>query len=549
MTKPTVLLILDGWGIGPPGPGNALSLAKLTHIPKLWVSYPHTKLAASGEAVGLPDGEDGNTETGHINLGAGRIVYQDLPRINIAISDESFYTNQAFIGAIHYAVQHKSNIHLVGLMSDAGVHASKEHLFALLTLLSREKTTRPCYVHLFTDGRDSSPNAGIRFISEIEDKMKSLKVGSIATIIGRYYGMDRDRRWERTEVAYKALTENIERTAPSAKSAIEESYARGETDEFIKPTIICGNDGKPLPRISNHDAIIFYNFRIDRPRQLTRAFVLRDFESTMKPLSFDPYAIKYYHKHVVSFDDARNKPFNRNVILSDVFFVTMTEYERNLPCTVAYPPQPVKMPIGRVYAEYGLRQLRVSETEKERFVGYYFNGVREDPYAGEDRMIIPSPKVATYDLQPEMSAFELTEKLIDRISLGVYSFFVVNFANPDMVAHSGNIQASVKACETVDTCVGNIVSHTLSNSGTCVITADHGNVEEMLGSEGEMDTEHSTFPVPLIFIDRVFDNYPAVLPAGKLADVAPTILKFAGLNVPDLMTGHDLLTDLPVKRR
>jgi 2,3-bisphosphoglycerate-independent phosphoglycerate mutase len=549
MLKPVVLLILDGWGIGPPGPGNAISLAKLKNIPRFWISYPHTKLVASGEGVGLPSGEDGNTETGHINIGAGRVVYQDLPRINMSISDRSFYQNHAFIGAHEYAKQHNSNVHLMGLLSDSGVHASRDHLYALLEFFQKQKTDRKVYLHLFTDGRDSPPNAGLRFVHEIEAKCKSLGVGEIATIMGRYYGMDRDRRWERTQTAYVALTEIIDRKAASATAAVEESYKRSETDEFVKPTIIMDSTGKPLPRIQNHDSVIFYNYRIDRPRQLTRAFVLSDFETKMPSMSFDPYAVNYYHKHVVDDNDQRNKPFDRKIILSDLYFVTMTEYERSLPCIVAYPPQPVKMSLGRVYAENGLRQLRVAETEKERFVGYYFNGVREDPFVGEDRLIVPSPKVATYDLKPEMSVYELTQKLLDRISLGVYSLFVVNFANADMVGHTGNIPAAIKACEIVDECVGKIVGNVLSLFGTCILTADHGNVEEMLGPDGEIDTEHSTYPVPFVIIDHEFDNYPAVLPAGKLCDIAPTILSFKQIPCPGEMTGRNLLTDIVIKRR
>lgn len=543
-------MVLDGWGIGPPGPGNAISQSKLKHIPRLWVSYPHTQLVASGEGVGLPAGEDGNTETGHINIGAGRVVYQDLPRINMSIHDGSFFTNDAFVGAVKFTIQHNSNMHLIGLLSDSGVHASRDHLYALMELVKKQNTNIPLYLHLFTDGRDSPPQAGIRFIDEIEAKCKELGIGKIATLMGRYYGMDRDRRWERTHEAYTALTESITRIAPSAKAAISSSYERGETDEFIKPTIILDDKGRELPRVQNNDAVIFYNFRIDRPRQLTRAFVLSDFETKTQNIAFDPYAIKYYHKHVVEGnEDSTRKPFTRNIVLSNLFFVTMTEYERNLPCTAAFPPQPVKMPLGRVFAEAGLRQLRVAETEKERFVGYYFNGVREDPFIGEDRLIVPSPKVPTYDLKPDMSAYELTQKLIERIQLGIYSLFVVNFANADMVAHTGNIQSAIKACEVVDECVGKIVAQVLAFSGTCIITADHGNVEEMLGPDGEMDTEHSTFPVPFIIIDHIFDNYPAVLPTGKLADIAPTVLALKGLPVPSQMTGKNLLADVPIQRR
>jgi 2,3-bisphosphoglycerate-independent phosphoglycerate mutase len=548
MIKPTVLLILDGWGMAPPGPGNALSLAKLTAMPRLWVSYPHTKLMASGEAVGLPPGEDGNTETGHINIGAGRVVYQDLPRINMAISDGTFFKNEAFIGAYKYANLHQSAVHIMGLMSTAGVHSNLQHLYALLKMKSQARCNCPVYLHLFTDGRDSSPQAGVRFIEEVEAKCRELQTGQIATIMGRYFGMDRDRRWERTHIAYQALTESIERTAVSAKAAIEASYQRQETDEFIKPTIILGQDGKPLPRIRDKDAVIFFNYRIDRPRQLARAFVQADFETKLPQTTFDPYAVKYFHKHVIeeSLEESQ-RPFIRKIVLPDLYFVTMTEYERNLPCIVAYPPQPVNLPIGRVYSEYGLRQLRVAETEKERFIGYYLNGIREDLFPGEDRLIIPSPKVPTYDLKPEMSAVEMTDKLIDRLNLGVYSFIAVNFANPDMVAHTGNITAAIRAVEVTDECIGKIVRHVLSLDGTCVITADHGNVEEMLGSDGEMDTEHSTFPVPFILVNKKLENYPAVLPAGKLCDVAPTILAYTNIAVPGEMTGKNLMVDVPVK--
>lgn len=546
MQRPIVLCILDGWGLAPPGPGNAISLANLTHIPGYWSSYPHAQLNAAGVNVGLPEGEDGNTETGHINIGAGRVVYQDLPRVNLAISDGSFFQNDAFIGAISYASKNQSRIHLMGLLSDSGVHASREHLYALLELMKRNQCSCPVYLHLFTDGRDSSPKAGIRFVRETEAMMQKIGVGKIATIMGRYYGMDRDHRWERTEKAYQALTEMIPNRADSAEQAIMQSYDKNITDEFIDPTIIMEH-GTPLPRISNHDAVIFYNYRIDRPRQLTRAFVIQDFESHPTGGSFDPYAVKYHHKHVI--DEVVRAPFTRRVVLPDLFFVTMTEYERDIPCVVAYPLQPVQMPLGQVFSENGARQLRVAETEKERFIGYYLNGMREDPYPGEDRLIVPSPKVATYDLQPEMSAYEMTKRLIDRLTSDVYSFIAINFANPDMVAHTGNIPAAIRACQVADECVGKIVTLTRSIGGTCVITADHGNVEEMLGPNGEMDTEHSTFPVPFIMISEKFQGYPVSLPLGKLADIAPTILHISGITPPSNMTGKNLLADLEIGRR
>lgn len=543
MQKPFVLIVLDGWGLAPEGAGNAISLAKLKNIPQLWSSYPHTELAASGEAVGLPAAEDGNTETGHINIGAGRVVYQDFPRINMSVADRSFYKNEAFLGAIRYASANKSNLHLMGIISDANVHGSRDHLYALLDLAALQGCMCPVYLHLFTDGRDAPPKSAKRFIAEIEVKLARLKRGAIATIMGRYYAMDRDRRWERTEAAYNTLTQGCQRTAPDAMSAIDQAYREGKTDEFIEPTVILGEDRKPLPRIQNHDAVVFYNYRIDRPRQLTRAFILPDFETHTKEESFDPYAVKYYHKHVVDID-FRTKPFTRKIVLPNIFFVTMTEYEKNLSATIAFPLEPVAMPIGRVFSELELRQLRLSETEKERFVGYYFNGMREDPFAGEDRIIVPSKKVATYDLAPEMSAREVTQKLIDRLAIDVYTFILVNFANPDMVGHTGNIPAAIAACEVTDECVGQIVRATLTREGTCIITGDHGNVEEMLGPDGQVDTEHSTYPVPFIMIDKTLFGKPHVLPAGKLADIAPTVLAWKGLDIPGQMMGNNILAHI-----
>lgn len=542
MGKPFVLIILDGWGLAPPGPGNAVSQAKLTHIPHLWSTYPHTQLDASEEAVGLPPGQDGNTETGHINIGAGRVVYQDLPRINMTIQDGTFYSNDAFLGAVSYAETHQSRIHLMGLLSDSGVHASRDHLYALFELIKRQQSKAPVYLHVFTDGRDSPPKSGLRFIREVETKLLEYPNIHIATIMGRYYAMDRDRRWDRTAKAYQALTEDIPNKATSATEAIEASYKNGITDEFVEPVILTDVHGIAYPRIQVHDSVIFYNYRIDRPRQLTRAFTLPDFESPQPEESFDPYAVKYFHKHIVN-EDIHHKPFTRRVVLPELFFVTMTEYERPSSCVVAYPLSQVEHTIGHVFSEAGLRQLRVSESEKERFIGYYFNGMREVPFPSEDRLIIPSPKVATYDLQPEMSAIELTNMVIDRMTGNVYTFIVINFANPDMVAHTGNISAAIKACQITDECVGKITSLALSLGGACLITADHGNAEEMIGPSGEMDTEHSLFPVPAIFVDSRFKNTSMSIPHGKLADVAPTILSMLGLSIPKEMTGKNLFAD------
>lgn len=548
MIKPVVLVVLDGWGLAPPGPGNAISLARLTHVPYFWQNYPHSQLDASGESVGLPTGEDGNTETGHINIGAGRVVYQDLPRINMSITDRTFFTNDAFLGAQSYAHAHESSIHIMGLLSDSGVHASRNHLYALLELFKNNQCSRPVYLHLFTDGRDSPMRAGLRFIREVEIMLTKIGIGKIATVMGRYYAMDRDKRWERTERAYEALTEMIGTRSSSAIDAIEASYHKNLTDEFIEPTIITDTDGNPLPRIGAHDAVIFYNYRIDRPRQLTRAFVLSDFETHKVSQAFDPYSVKYYHKHIVDDATDRARPFTRKIILQDLFFVTMTEYEQNLPTIVAFPLQPIAMTLGKVFETIKLRQLRVSESEKERFVTYYFNGMHEAPFSQEDHLIVPSPSVATYDLKPEMSLLQITQRVLDRLVSDVYSFILINIANPDMVGHTGNIKAAIKACEITDACVGKIATLTLSLGGTCIITADHGNVEEMLGPNNEVDTEHSTFPVPLIIVNALYEKQSITIPKGKLADIAPTILSLMAIPIPPEMTGVNLLADVSLPK-
>lgn len=542
MIKPVVLIILDGWGITAPGPGNAISQAKLTNIPSLWHSYPHAELAASGESVGLPDGEDGNTECGHMNIGAGRVVYQDLPRINMAIADGSFFTNDAFVSALKYSEAHNSNIHLLGVLSDAGVHASREHLYALLQFFARNKQTQKVYLHIFTDGRDAPPQSGVRFVTELETMCKSIGTGQIATIMGRYYSMDRDRRWDRTEKAYIALTEPIANRAAKALDAITDSYARSVTDEFIEPVQITDTNGQVLPRIANNDSVIFFNYRIDRPRQLTRALVLPNFESHTDPASFDPYTIKYFKKHVVEASHISH-PFKRKTVIENLFFVTMTNYEKELPCIAAYPTDPLTNTLGEVISKANLRQLRISETEKERFVTYYFNGMHETPFHGEDHLIVPSLKVATYDLAPAMSAVELTDQLLNRMTSDIYALTVVNFANPDMVAHTGNIHAAITACETTDICIGRIVEAIRAKDGTCIITADHGNVEEMLDANGGMDTEHSSFTVPFIIMHNAYNGKGYDLPKGKLADIAPTILSYMGIGQPKEMTGRNLLAD------
>lgn len=537
--KPLLLIILDGWGIAPPGPGNAVTQAYLPNFKRLMSSYPHTKLQASGEAVGLPHQEKGNSETGHLNLGAGRIVYQDLPRINLSIADGSFFKNLAFLKAIEHARKNHSKIHLLGLIGQGGVHSNIEHFYALLNLF-RENSFKDVYLHLFTDGRDSPPSSAILFIDQIKNKIEQIKIGKIASITGRYYAMDRDNNWERTRKTYQALVSGIGETAFSAEEAVKKSYSQSLTDEFILPTIILNENKKPVSLISDNDSIIFVNYRIDRPRQLTEAFILPDFENLKRKKPFDPYTEKYYKKTYV--EQKISKTFKRDKILKNLCFVTMTEYEKDLPCLVAFPPLKISFPLSMVIAEAGLRQLHISETEKERFVTYYFNGQREDPFLNEDRIIIPSPNVPTYDLKPEMSANSVTEELIKRIEMNIYNFILVNFANPDMVGHTGNLRAGIKACEVIDSCLGRIYQSINKNNLSCIITADHGNIEEMINlATGEIDTEHSGNLVPFIFIDKDLRGKNIFLPTGILADVAPTVLKVIGIDIPSIFTGRNLL--------
>jgi len=540
MTKLVVLIILDGWGLAPPGPGNAISLASLPNFNRLWFSYPHTRLIASGEPVGLPRGERGNSETGHLNLGAGRIVYQDLPRINMSIADGSFFKNEAFLSAIEHVKRNDSRLHLMGLIGQGGVHASNDHLFALLRLAAQEKV-KNLFLHLFTDGRDSPPTSALIYLSQVEEKLKEIGFGKIATISGRYFALDRDNRWERTQKAYEAMVDGQGITETSPEAAIKRAYSKGITDEFIEPTVIIEN-GEPVGKICDNDAVIVYNFRIDRPRQLTKAFVLPDLEKglALKPY-FDPYAEKYFKKSYVELPKVK-KTFPRKTFLRNLFFVTMTEYEKNLPVVVAFPPLPIDLPLARLLSERNLRQLHITETEKERFVTYYFDGLREDAFQGEDWLVIPSPKVPTYDLKPEMSAYKTTKVVIDRIAARLYNFILINFANPDMVGHTGVIQAGIAACEAVDSCLEKVVRATLAYDGTCIITADHGNVEEMINPvTGGVDTEHSTNPVPFILVDKKFQGDSRELPSGILADVAPTVLKILNIPKPNEFSGRSLV--------
>jgi 2,3-bisphosphoglycerate-independent phosphoglycerate mutase len=536
--KPMVLMMLDGWGIGPNNAGNAIALANTPNMDRYWLGFPHTQLAASGEAVGLPHGEDGNTETGHLNIGAGSIVYQDLPRINMAIADGSFGTTPAFINAVNHTKQHNSTLHLIGLIGAGGVHSNVEHLYALLNFCKQQQV-KQVYIHSFTDGRDSPPTAGINYIQQIMDNCKKIGIGQIATLVGRYYAMDRDKRWERIQKAYDALTVGSQTCTTDPIGAMKQQYDQNITDEFIEPISVCNGDGSHRI-IQDNDAVIFFNYRIDRPRELTKAFVMPNFESGMVSEGFDPYAVKYEQSHLKKATGGAT--FQRKKIVQNLYFVTMTRYEEGLPVDTAFPPQFVKNPICKVFAEHGLRQLRMSETEKEKFVTYYMNGQQDSFYAGEDRIILPSKGAKSYDEIPEMSAREIGTEMISRIRQDLYDVIICNFANADMVAHTGNLEASIKACEILDEVVGQITKEVFHKGGVVMITADHGNAEELINNTtGEKDTEHSIYPVPLIIIGKAFMNKPGMLPTGILADVAPTMLNIMGIPKPDTMTGRALI--------
>ncbi|MBX4205702.1 2,3-bisphosphoglycerate-independent phosphoglycerate mutase [Candidatus Microgenomates bacterium] len=551
-SKLVVLAILDGWGIASDNPGNAISQATTPNMDKFVASFPHTQLIASGEAVGLPRGEAGNTETGHLNLGAGRVVYQDLERINMSIADGSFFKNQVLLDAITHAQKNNSKLHLMGLVGASGVHSNIEHLFALIQLSAR-LNFKNVYLHLFTDGRDSPPTSAKTYIEKILQVTQREGVGTIASIMGRYWAMDRDLRWERTQRAYDALVKGQGVLYKTPQEAIDKSYENGKTDEFIEPALMINETGKPITLISANDAVVFFNFRIDRPRQLTRAFVFQDFtKSTQVAAGFDPYAVKYKKTHLIQQENtvAAGEPFTRGAAIPNLYFVTMTEYSKPLVeegAKVAFPPEIVQMPLGRVISDNALRQLRMCESEKERFVTFYFNGQQEIAFPGEDRLIIPSPKVPMYDQQPQMSAREVTNALLERLQSGEYSLVIVNFANADMVGHTGNIGAAVTACGVVDECLGKISNYVLAYGGTLMITADHGNAEEMINNQtGQIDTEHNPNPVPFIAISKDFLGKGIMLQSGVLADIAPTILKQMGLEIPTSMTGKDLLTALRV---
>ncbi|OIQ58758.1 2,3-bisphosphoglycerate-independent phosphoglycerate mutase [Moorella thermoacetica] len=506
INRPLMLMILDGFGLGPEGAGNAISQGRLPNYRRLLAEYPHTRLRASGEAVGLPAGQMGNSEVGHLNIGAGRIVYQELTRISKAIRDGSFFSNEVLAGAVRAAREQGGALHLMGLVSDGGVHSHLDHLYALLDLAKREGLER-VYIHAFLDGRDVPPASAAGYLEQVEDECRQKGIGAIATIMGRYYAMDRDRRWERTARAYRALVAGDGHPASASGEAIRASYERGITDEFVEPAVIT-RDGRPLATVREGDSVVFFNFRADRARQLTRAFVDRDF-------------------------DAFERPGGR----LDIQFVCLTQYDVTIPAPVAFPPQVLQNVLGEVIAGAGLKQLRIAETEKYAHVTFFFNGGVEEPFAGEDRLLIPSPKVATYDQKPAMSAREVTDAVLER--LDKYDFIVLNFANPDMVGHTGDLAAAIAAVETVDDCIGRIVQAMAERRAPLLLTADHGNAEEMREPDGEPHTAHTSNLVPFILVD---DRYRgASLREGALEDVAPTVLDILHIQQPSEMTGKSLI--------
>jgi len=544
---PVVLIVLDGFGIARPGPGNAVSLAGTPFLRSTYSTYPHTQLLASGEAVGLPSGQAGNSEVGHINLGAGRIVYQDLLRINLAIENGMFFTNDAFLRAIDHVKKNKSNLHLLGLVSLGQVHSSIEHLFALL-YLAKQLTLSPenIKIHLFTDGRDSPQTSGLAVMQQIQIKTKKEQLGEIASVSGRYYAMDRDNRWDRTQKAYEVIAQGIGPKALDPIIAIEQSYADKKTDEFVAPTVIVKADGSPVGLVGDNDAIISFNFRPDRVRQLTKAFVLKDLESVRFSKLISDESLDEHRAGTAELIETTVSGFNRSYFAKNLYFVTMTDYEKSLKVSdIAFSVNNIGNPIARVVSERELRQIHIAETEKYAHVTYFFNGGREHAFTGEDRILVPSVRVLTYVMAPAMSAVAITKAFIRTLSQARYHFAVINFANPDMLGHTGNIEKTVESIILVDQCLKSIVQAVTSQNGAVIITSDHGNAEIMIDPHtNQIDTEHNSSPVPAVFIVPEFQGVVRELPSGKLADIAPTVLQIMGIPVPSDMTGQSLLAHL-----
>lgn len=502
------LIILDGFGLREEAYGNAVKQANTPNFDRYWKQFPHNQLTASGEAVGLPDGQMGNSEVGHLNIGAGRIVYQNLTRINRSISSGDFYENETLNDAMLRAKEKGTSVHFLGLLSDGGVHSHMNHLFALLEVAKRLSIEK-VFVHLFLDGRDVGPKTALEFIEKTEAKIKELKVGKIASVSGRYYAMDRDRRWDRVKKAYDVLVFGEGPTFSTPKSVVEQSYEQEISDEFVVPAVIVDENKSPVGTISNGDSVIFYNFRPDRARQLSQALTHKDFD----------------------FFDRGSKD------LSDIHFVMFTEYSDTIKGEVVFKEVDLKDTVGEVLSKNGLKQLRIAETEKYPHVTFFMSGGREGAFPGEKRILIDSPKVATYDLKPEMSAYEIADALIQELHSDRPNAVILNFANPDMVGHSGNLEATIKAVEAVDECLGKVVDEIISLGGRAIITADHGNADVMITEDGKPMTAHTTNPVPVI----VTDDKVEIRSNGILADLAPTLLDLLKIDKPEAMTGESLL--------
>ncbi|MFB6468629.1 2,3-bisphosphoglycerate-independent phosphoglycerate mutase [Cytobacillus sp. Hz8] len=505
---PVALIILDGFGCRSEHKGNAVYHAKKPNFDRLWEQYPHNHLGASGESVGLPDGQMGNSEVGHLNIGAGRIVYQALTRVDVAIREGEFQKNETLLNAVQHAKKNGTALHLFGLLSDGGVHSHIRHLFALLRLAADEGLEK-VYVHGFLDGRDVGPQTAGQYIQETLDKMKEYGVGEFATISGRYYSMDRDKRWERVEKSYRAMVYAEGPSYSDPLQLVEDSYSNGIYDEFVIPSVITKENGEPVATIQDNDAVIFYNFRPDRAIQISNTFTNKDFRS---------------------FDRGPKHP-------KDLYFVCLTHFSETVDGYVAFKPVGLDNTFGEVLSQNGLKQLRIAETEKYPHVTFFFNGGREAEFPGEERILIASPKVATYDLQPEMSAYEVTDALLKEIEADKFDAIILNYANPDMVGHSGMLEPTVKAIETVDECLGKVIDLITKKGGTAIITADHGNADEVITLEGNPMTSHTTNPVPVI----ITKEGVTVRDGGILADIAPTLLGLLNIEKPAEMTGTSLI--------
>ena len=503
-----LLLIMDGYGLSSQKEGNAIALASKPHLDEIFAKYQRTTLGASGLDVGLPEGQMGNSEVGHLNLGAGRVVYQEITRIDKAIEEKTFFENPVLVEGMETVKQRDTGLHLLGLVSDGCVHSSPNHLYALLKL-AKERKVKKVFVHAFLDGRDTSPTAGAGYVQELLDKFKELGVGDLATVGGRYYAMDRDKRWERVEKAYRAIVNGEGIQTNDVISAIKKSYTENVTDEFMVPLVVTGDDNPESGRIKKGDVGIFFNFRADRARELSYALTDPDFGEFTRP----------------------------NNLTIDL--ISMTLHDEKLRSKVAFPPVKLRNILGEVLSREGKAQLRIAETEKYAHVTFFFNGGVEKPFEGEDRILVHSPKVATYDLKPEMSAFEVTEKVVKEIKSNKYDFILLNYANPDMVGHTGVLSAAIKAIETVDRCVGEVIAAVREVDGIALVTADHGNAEKMIDpGNGEIFTAHTTNRVPFVL---VMDDFKGKLrEGGKLADIAPTILHLLNLKKPEEMEGENL---------